>query len=41
MKLDEAKQILKENGYLVEWGYDHYLNPYNQMNKKELKLETN
>ena len=33
MKLDEAKQILKENGYILE-DYNFYRNRYNQMNRK-------
>lgn len=33
MQLDEAKQILKENGYILE-DYDFYRNRYNQMNRK-------
>ena len=37
MKLEEAKQILKEHNYLVEWGYDHYCNPFNQMNQKRIR----
>ena len=37
MKLDEAKQILKEHNYIVEWGYNHYCNRYNQMNQKRIR----
>ena len=37
MKLDEAKQILKEHNFIVEWGYDHYCNPFNQMNQKRIR----
>lgn len=33
MQLDEAKQILKENGYILE-DYNFYRNRYNQMNRK-------
>lgn len=37
MKLEEAKQILKEHNYLVEWSYDHYCNPFNQMKQKRIR----
>ena len=33
MQLDEAKQILKENGYILE-DYNFYRNRFNQMNRK-------
>ena len=39
MKLDEAKHILNENGYIME-DYNHYLNRFNQMNKKREKERT-
>ena len=36
MEFNEAKQILKENGFVME-GYDHYLNRFRQMNAKREK----
>lgn len=33
MQLDEAKQILNENGYILE-DYNFYRNRFNQMNRK-------
>ena len=36
MELNEAKEILKDNGFVME-GYDHYRNRFNQMNIKREK----
>lgn len=33
MQLDEAKEILNENGYILE-DYNFYRNRFNQMNRK-------
>ena len=37
MELEEAKEILKENGYLIEEDYNFYGNPFYQMNQKRIK----
>ena len=36
MELNEAKEILKDNGFVME-GYDFYRNRYRQMNIKREK----
>lgn len=36
MELNEAKEILKDNGFVME-GYDFYRNRYHQMNIKREK----
>lgn len=35
MQLDEAKQILNKNGFILE-DYNFYFNRFNQMNRKRL-----
>ena len=36
MELNEAQQILNKHGFVME-DYNHYLNPYRQMNVKREK----